>query len=435
MFTYTHTITKFSFTQHEINLLNQHADCFLMSLIDGLRQTSFGIDTLITTANQIESTHQNFPNKTWIIDSGGYSIIVGDVSPRDMSKFIDCYNYYLDNFAENNCNYILSLDIPILLEYPEYNTVDYIKEMNYLACQRSINILENKKTLYDKYTFVWHFKIQKQFDIWCQLYNDLYKNIIDLKNFAIGGLVGLRGITGITFSPFIACCYKIIDILYEKNLDYESILHILGVYGLHDRFLMGFYDRLFNRVYFENKNCSVKITFDTINHLISGLFNVRELYQVIFEDKNMIYDLNQNLINKMHLIIENEETLEEVKRNLDAINKNQLIYDTNVVALLEVIKQQTFNKIMDYAIDHYNILELFINSKNFNQFKNNFKPIFYKLQKDFPFIFSNKLNKLLLNFQYSYAFHNWWVKGRDPDEFQKLMSQFIKLINFPGDLS
>jgi len=436
MFTYTHTLTKLNFTQHEINLLQQYVDYYLISLIDGLRSSSFGLNTLVKTANQIEDLHQSFKGegKKWFIDSGGYSIIVGDVSPRDMSKFMDCYNYYLENYADTNCDYILSLDIPILLKYPQYNTVKYITDMNYIAGEKSIKILSAKESLYDKYIFVWQFKTPKQYQIWNNLYNDLFKDLKDLKNFAIGGQVGLRGITGIDFSPFIGCCYQICDMLYGKNLSYESVLHLLGIYGLHDRYLMGFLDRLFNRHYLSKRQGSIKITFDTVNHIISGLFKVRELKSVIVEDSNIIYDYNHKLIDKFHLLIENESTLKEVQMNLENILDDERIDNPSILATLEVIKNQMFNQIMDSSIDYYNVVDLFLSSGNFNKFKNQYTSIYLKLEKDFPYVFANRLDKVLLNFQYVYAFHDWWMRGRDPVQLNQMMNKFIHLINFPSDL-
>ena len=436
MFKYVHTITKLNFNKHEINLLTQYVDCFLISLIDGLRSTGFGLNTLIKTANNIEKLHKRFigGDRKWFIDSGGYSIIVGDVSPRDMSKFMDCYNYYLENFAETNCDYILSLDIPILLKYPEYNTVKYIRDMNYLSGTKSKKILAANPKLYDKFIFIWQFKTPKQYKIWNEYYNDIFKDCNELKHFAIGGQVGLRGITGIDFSPFIGCCYQIADILYEKNLPCESILHLLGIYGLHDRFLMGILDRLFNNYYFKGRQNSVKITFDTINHLVSGLYKVRELKSIIIEDSKIIYDYNHLIIDKFHLLIEDASTVKEVQLNLQNIVDNTRIGDTTLVATLEVIKNQMFNRIMDAAIDQYQIVEMFLAAGNYNKFKNQFTPIYLKLEKDFPYIFANRLAKTLINFQYLFAFHGWWEAGRDPQRLSTMMTKFISLIGFPSDL-
>jgi hypothetical protein len=437
MYKFAHTLNKFNFDQHELNLLHQHVDYYLISLINGLNQVSFGLNTIARTAMDIEEIHQKFnkPNKKWFIDSGGYSIIVGDVSPRDMNKFIDCYSHYLERFAPTMCDYILSLDIPILLKYPQYNTIKYIKKANYESGTKSREILNKNKELFDKFIFIWQFKTPNQYKIWCEYYDDIFKECDELRHFAIGGQVGLRGVTGITFSPFTALSYKILNIIYEKNIPKQSILHLLGIYGLHDRFLIGILDKLFNNYYLVEKVGEIQFTFDTVHHMITGLYNIRNLKSIIIEKNNIIYDYNQKLINKFHLLIEEESTLKEVQNSLSNILNNEKIENTRIIACLEIIKNQTINRIINQAIDHYQIVELFLSAANYNKFKNQFTSIFYQLEKDFPYIFSNRLNKILLNFQYTYAFHDWWTKGRDPDQLEQLIYKFISLINFPHDLT
>jgi hypothetical protein len=90
---------------------------------------------------------------------------------------------------------------------------------------------------------------------------------------------------------------------------------------------------------------------------------------------------------------------------------------------------------MDQAIDHYKIIDLFLDSGNFNKFKNNFTPIYLRLEQDFPYIFGNRLSKVLINFQLTYSFHEWWINGRDLKRLDDLMNKFIKLVNYPFDLA
>jgi hypothetical protein len=199
---------------------------------------------------------------------------------------------------------------------------------------------------------------------------------------------------------------------------------------------MGIFDRLFNHYFtVDDQQGSVKITFDTVNHMISGLFKVRELKSIIIEENNIIYDYNHLMIDKFPLLIENEDTCKNVQADLKNILDNQRISNTSILATMEVVKNQIFNQIMDAAITNYNIVELFLESKNFNQFKNNFTPIYLQLEKDFPFIFGNKLSKMLINFQLVYSFHEWWQQGRDLNKFQTMMEKYIRMIGYPFDLA
>jgi hypothetical protein len=199
---------------------------------------------------------------------------------------------------------------------------------------------------------------------------------------------------------------------------------------------MGIFDRLFNHYFtVDERQGSVKIAFDTVNHMISGLFKVRELKSIIIEENNIIYDYNHLMIDKFPLLIENEDTCKNVQADLKNILDNQRISNTSILATMEVVKNQIFNQIMDAAITNYNIVELFLESKNFNQFKNNFTPIYLQLEKDFPFIFGNKLSKMLINFQLVYSFHEWWQQGRDLNKFQTMMEKYIRMIGYPFDLA
>lgn len=431
---YVHTVTKVKFDKYEISLYNQHVQNYLVSLIDGLKQSSFGLNTLVKTANDIEYTRKLFnPDKKWFIDSGGYSIIVGDVHPRDITKFIDCYNYYLEKFAPTNCDYMLSLDIPIFLKYPTYNTIKYVKQKNHQSLSKSKAILDADDQLYDKFIFIWQFKTPNQYKIWKDLYQEIFENEDRLYHFAIGGMVGLKGITSISFAPFTGPCFKIIDIIKKKNLNKTSILHLLGVNSISDRFHIAFLDKLFNK-YLEDSQSSVKITYDTINHLVSGFYKIRDLYSIIKENNKYIHKNTHLLIDKMNLLIEDHDTLIEVQKNLqDIVNGNQ-ISNTYVVATMEVVKNQIINTILEDVILKYDLVNVFL-SNNFNRFRNIYNSIHQQLRVDYPFIFKNKRKQIILNFQYLYAFHDWFINGRDPVKLEILMDKFIKLIGFPVDLT
>ena len=197
---------------------------------------------------------------------------------------------------------------------------------------------------------------------------------------------------------------------------------------------MSIFDRLFN-YYLRDRKPTIKITYDTVNYTISGLFKVRELKSIIMEENNVIYNYSHLMIDKFPLLIENEDTCKNVQADLKNILDNQRISNTSILATMEVVKNQIFNQIMDAAITNYNIVELFLESKNFNQFKNNFTPIYLQLEKDFPFIFGNKLSKMLINFQLVYSFHEWWQQGRDLNKFQTMMEKYIRMIGYPFDLA
>lgn len=433
-FEYVHT-TGNVVEDNQLKLIDNYVNNYLFSLIQGLRQQNFGFDTLHRVTKEIKLYKEKLGKKRkFFIDSGGYSIIVGDVSPRDIGKFIECYNMFLERDAPEFCDYIFSLDIPIFLKYPDYNTMSYIYEMNSRSINESLKVLEKNKELYNKFVYVWQFKLPNQYTVWKQIYDEQLVNNVNIKHFGIGGLVGLRGITGIKFSPFTAMAYKCLKLIYDKNLNDTSIIHILGVYGLHDRVELSFLHKLFNEYYLKDRNCKTQITYDTVNYSLSGLYKLRELMIYIPENGDYICDYAHNLADKLYTIIDNGDILDIMKSEFQKIKMGEQVDDPRMTSMLNVIAQTMIDRIINDELDNNHILELFVECDNFNKFKNKFLPILKKLENKYPLIFGNRTEKNLMNFQYISAFHSWWQNGRDNDKLEKLVEKFVSLISFPVDL-
>ena len=171
------------------NVISKIVPDSLYSLIGGLRQSEFGLDTLYDVAYAIKEFRSKFvlPGKgSQFIDSGGYSIIKGDVSPAGIRRFIQCYNLYLENQMDNY-ERIFSLDIPCSLRYSSLNNIQTIHDCNFESLLQTRNLLSTYDNLRDKLYFVWHFKMKSQYKIWNDLYSglELWKYI---KHRAIGGM-------------------------------------------------------------------------------------------------------------------------------------------------------------------------------------------------------------------------------------------------------
>ncbi len=81
---YVHT-TGDVIEPNQLKLIDKYVNNYLFSLIAGLRQGSFGFDTLHRITQEIIEYKKVLGNdRKFFIDSGGYSIIAGDVSPRDI---------------------------------------------------------------------------------------------------------------------------------------------------------------------------------------------------------------------------------------------------------------------------------------------------------------------------------------------------------------
>ena len=422
---------------NQLKLIDKFVRNYLFSLISGLNQQQFGFNTLHKVTQEIIRYKKVLgKDRKFFIDSGGYSIIVGDVSPRDVTKFIECYNLFLQKDALDHCDYIFSLDIPIFLKYPESNTIENIYQSNSLSIKNSKLILQENKELYDKFIFIWQFKIKKQNEIWKKIYDENFRDDSNLRNFGIGGLVGLRGITNIQFSPFIAPLYRCLKIIHDKNINKESIIHVLGIYGLHDRVILSFIQKLFE-YYLKDRNCKIQLTYDTINYGYSGLLRLRELTMIVpnKENNGYEYDYAHNMIDKMDRVIDDPEVLDMIQHDLKNIKDGKLVEETHVMNLLNVITQTTIDKIINDEIEKNNFLDVFLESKNFNKFKNRISLIFRSLENKYPIIFGNRTKKNLLNFQYVYAMHDCYLNNGTEEQIEKLIDRFISLINFPFDLT
>ena len=111
----------------------------LVSLIGGLRQKEFGYDTLQKVSEDIVNYRKQYIEpfgRTLYVDSGGYSIIKGDIRPQDTSKANGCYQKYLET-ERNSYDYIFSLDIPVNLKYPSFNTRENLYRFNKTSGKKS----------------------------------------------------------------------------------------------------------------------------------------------------------------------------------------------------------------------------------------------------------------------------------------------------------
>lgn len=430
---YIHTTSDVIVKSPSKNVIRPYVNKYLYSIINGLQQGNFGFNTVDRVFQSVKLFYENlYENEKLFIDSGGYSIIVGDVSPRNSTMFTECYGYFLEKYASDYCHHMFSLDIPIFLKYPEFNTYTNLYNSNYRSNEMMKSILDKNPELYNKLIFVWQFKIQEQYEIWKLLYDKFWLDEPRLKHFAIGGLVRLRGITGIKFSPYIGMLYKLLKIVVDRNLNEKSILHILGVYGMHDRFHLAFLQRLFNNVYLRDKAPSVQLSYDTINYFVSGLFKIRELDSIIpLEDGTYIHGDNKILVDHMDKIIKYPDALNEVQRNLECLNDSQDLCDTTLYSFLNIIRQLLTDQIMKEAIDKNDLVNEFLTFDNFNKLKNNWTSLFKMLEVQYPFVFKNYTNKILNNFQWIMSFHQWWISGADPVRLEKGMELFIQKINFP----
>ena len=430
---YVHTTSDIITRGVAKNVIRPYTKKYLFSLINGLNNENFGFNTIDKIAIEVKRFYDDlYPDEIMFVDSAGYSIIIGDINPKMINPFIEAYCHFLENYCETHTDYMYSLDIPIFLKHPDFNTYSNLYKRNRRSNQLMKHVLDKNPALYNKLVYVYQFKISEQYDIWNRIYDEFWVNETRLKHFAIGGLVSVRGVTGIKFSPYIGMLYKLLHLIANKNLKEESILHILGIYGIHDRFHLMFLQKLFNDIYLKDHDCKIQLSYDTINYFVSGLFKIRDLDSIIpGNNGSYICDLNDNLIEEMHKIILYPDALQAIKDNIKCLHNKSALLDTRVYCYLNVVRQLITDQIMREVINKHDLINQFLQFDNFNSLKNNLRPLFLNIEKQYPYVFKNYTDKILNNFKWIHAFNGWWMSGRNEDRLEKGIELFINQINFP----
>lgn len=422
----------------------------LISLIEGLSTLNFGIDTLNRAKRTIQKVKQKSvdpSNSKFYIDSGGYSIIAGQVPPSSIAKFINCYTNYLET-EYSKFDYIFSLDIPIALNYPIFNTKENIYKFNKDSLSESIKAIEKHPELMKKFVFIYQFKMKSQYDIWNRLFKEL-----DVKKYVncygLGGMVGLRGLLrnnketeDIQFSPFIALMFKcLVDYISSQKFDLPFKIHNLGIYIRHDRFELQLLERLFNK-YLENK-INIQITYDSINYMRTAQLKCKDMDILSFEDDNLIRhpQIQQVPDNIIRQVYHNDLYYQHIQEELFNLKSNQRLNNIDCFVPLNVYSNVCLDKFFGSIIDKYELDDIFFRVNDYECFKRRTTPILTHLAHQYPKIFTSRLTTCIReNLRITYIFHKFFLNRPSDEEkmYQKLdqlIYQFIKKINFPFDLT
>lgn len=423
----------------------------LISLIEGLSSQQFGYDTLNKAKKELNKVNNVIAKSTGsklFIDSGGYSIIKGDVAPSSINKFINCYNEYLATEFKN-FDYIFSLDLPISLQYPAFNTKKNIYDVNKRSLIESLKIIDNKPSLKEKFVFIYQFKTKSLYLIWKQLFDELNINKY-ISSYSIGGMVGLRGMlrnnsetNDIKFSPFIAIAYKcLLDYITSKKFNKEFRLHNLGIYIKHDRFELYLLEKLFQKY---SKNVfKINITYDSINYMRTAQLKCRALD--IFSFNNNTLEHYPNIQSVPDYIIQNiyynSEYYKAIQEELNIIKNNKNRLDNiDCFTPLNIYSNINLDQFFGYIIDKYEIINAFFTATDFQHFLRLTNPIISNLSIIYPKIFTSRLTTCIKeNLRITYIFHKFFInrpsnETKMYEKLDELILQFIAKIAFPFDLT
>ena len=409
----------------------------LYSIIEGMRQDNFNTHTLNAALESIKDYTEQYVrpvNGKIYVDSGGYSIIVGDVHPTAVPRFVQCYNTML-RLTPGAFDTAFSLDIPLSLRFREMNTRQKIMAFNDYALSTARDILLNNPVALERFSFVWHFKMPAQYEIWKALYEKHDLNSI-IRHRAIGGMVALRGITGIRFSPFIGMAYRcLLDYLDAGRFDQDFTLHFLGMYLPYDRFEMAILDGLFDR-YLEGEAQAVT-TYDSINPLQSTRVGKDIPLFEFTGDGVSVYD---NLVDAPAAILEqvygDQDLIGFVQEEIVRRRAGSRLKNADSFGPLNIHSHQEVNRFIKYVVAAHGLAEVFFQEWSLTKINGHFASVLDALGKANPALFTGHLRaSIMRNVAITYEFHRWFVDDRSRAGLERLIQDNIRKIGFPGDLT
>ena len=407
----------------------------LYSLIEGLRQKGFNTHTLAKVIDNIQGYSNSYVTPVdgeIFTDSGGYSIIAGFVSPEDISRFIACYNVYAVH-ERSEYHSIFSLDIPWSKAYESLNTKQNIYEFNRISLTTARAILLDYPEVRAKYYFVWHFKMLSQYLIWDDIYGSLGLNDI-VQNRAIGGMVALRGATGISFSPFTPLAYRcFLDYLTAQDYSRPFTLHFLGMYIGYDRFQIALLEHLFSR-YLE-RQVGVKLTYDSINYTHTVRMNKG---LSLYVPNGAGLDVYPSLVDAPRELLESiyAEEADFVAAEIARRRTGQNLVHSDSFAALNIFSNKNIDDFFSHVVDSYGIADMFFKFHSSTTILHEVELILNELRQQYGQLFTKStIRSIKKNIEITFQFHHWFLHYRDYKSLDGMIVDFIRDIKFPFYLS
>jgi len=408
----------------------------LYSLIGGLRQKDFGLHTVEYVACDIREFTARFiePNEgNVLVDSGGYSFIIGHIPPEKLDLLIDCYAVFVEVELEF-FSHVFTLDLPISLKHPKFNTTSNVYEANRASLLVTKDILEKRPELAGKLFFVWQFKTPELFVIWKHLYAELELHR-HIRNHAVGGLVGLKKATGIRFSPFTSIAFFALQNYFESDFVGQPMrMHFLGVYSKVDRFHITVLQQLF-QCYLDGI-APLVASYDSINPIHTARMNAPlPLYH--FVDGRM--DVYGSLLDAP------EEVLSSVAVNADHACQlhdemerrcnGQRLHDAGAFSPLNVFSNLQLDRFFEAIIAIYDIPGELDKSSSPTNLRGRLARMFDDIQGQFPGVFTGPMiGSICKSLDRTWHWHRWFTGSRDQATLERYMMEAINEIGFPHRL-
>ena len=403
----------------------------LYSLIACLGRNEFGLDTLTNFASTVKNYKDEFLNGiTTFVDSGGYSIIKGDVSPINIDRFLGCYIAYFE-YANDAYDKIFSLDIPFSLMHHELNRKELIYKYNIESMSKQLEVLERKPELLDKLYFVWHFKLKSLYGIWKQLVSELELNKV-IRNRAIGGMVSLRILNReINFSPFTGIAFRCLyDYLLSGYFDSGFRLHFLGINLPYDRLHIAFLEKLFRKL---AQGHEIEHTYDTINYSQGSRMNSSlSLYDFTPNNELIYYDnISEIPFELVKNIYKDEKLINEITEEIQRRINGKRLKSINSFIPLNIYSNLSLDTFFEKIIDEYEMVDVLIGSSSTSVVESKFKSINNELSEKYPSLFNKDMVvNLVENMEYTWTYCDWFLNDRSDERLDYHINRFVECIGF-----
>lgn len=416
--------------QHDTTIvINKLTGLTLISLISAYSGEDFGITSLSKIVKGFRAYLLKVREEVKVllfVDSGGYSIIVGEVPPYLIGRCIETYHYALEH-SNDAFDFIFSLDIPFNAKHHSFNTREKIEGFNRLSLQESIKVLKRSPELKEKFLFIYHFKTIEHYEIWQKLYKEL--NLGEhIKHRAVGGMVSLKQKAKIDFAPFIATAYQCLND-YQKSATFgeEFRVHFLGINVKYDRFMIALLEALFQR--YLGEGIRVIFTYDTINYRISG-FHVKQVYDLV-NGKLLDYSLDEippELLRKVYL---DEHFSAKMRGEINRKITTGRMRNSFEITPLKVYSELAVDTFFDEQVASHNLIDLIMESANPFDFKARLKDPIKQIFAPYENIFGSNTSKSARKSLYMLQqFHDWFTNMRDDEnELDYLSRDFISQIS------
>ena len=418
-------------------LNNKIAGNGLYSLIDGFKGNNIDSRSIGHTANKIEDYRNSISlpaNAKIYIDSAGYSFIKGDLAPANLDLAISLYHSFFQ-LKSDYYDFIFSLDIPYSLKFKHFNTKKNIYNYNQISIRQSIQVLKNKPELAEKFHLIYHFKTEAHYDIWQQLFKQ--SSVAEyVKCRAIGGMVSIKKVAGISIAPFVATTFQCLwDFLNSPFKDEVFRLHFLGINVAYDRFVIAFLERLFRS--YLGASDKVVFTYDTIKFKRAAMYFPDYIYE--FDGKVLhAHDplsIPCSMYQKIYQGYGNVALQAQDDLVRKAAGQGHLVQAG--MAPLTISSELAVDQFFEFVIQKYQMVDIMLSSRNIVHFKKEFNQSLSEALAEYPHIFGVQMSQSIKDsMAHVCKFHRWYTDKYEPQSLDQMSREFIKLaIHFPKCLT